>query len=34
MGLELLEYRYDIPLYLYREINSPIYAGGILGGER
>lgn len=28
-GLELLEYRYDIPLYLYREKNSPIYTNMI-----
>lgn len=25
-GLELLEYRYDIPMYLYRETNSPVFS--------
>lgn len=32
-GLELLEYRYDIPLFLYREINNPVYTNALLGGE-
>lgn len=29
-GLELLEYRYDIPMYLWRDSNSTIYTNAIL----
>jgi len=34
-GLELLEYRYDTPLYLYRpaEPESPIYTNATIDGE-
>ena len=31
-GLELLEYRLDTPLYLYREFDNPVYTNSILGG--
>jgi hypothetical protein len=34
LGLELLEYRYDIPMYLYREIDSPIFANILLNGNK
>ncbi len=33
-GLELLEYRQDQPLYVYREINSNIYHNATLDGEK
>ena len=32
-GLELLEYRYDIPLYLIRKAGSPIYENATLSNE-
>ena len=32
-GLELLEYRYDIPMYLYRETNSPVFSNMTLDGN-
>lgn len=32
-GLELMEYRYDIPMFLYRQVDSPIYDNILLGGE-
>ena len=32
-GLELLEYRYDTPLFLYRETYSSIYDNAIIGGS-
>ena len=32
-GLELLEYQYDTPMFLYRRTDSEIYANAILGGE-
>lgn len=32
-GLELLEYRYDIPLYLYRKWDSEIFANVLLNGK-
>ena len=32
-GLELLEYRYDVPMFLYREYKSILYDNVILGGE-
>lgn len=32
-GLELLEYRYDIPMYLYREIDSPVFSNMTLDGN-
>ena len=32
-GLELLEYRYDTPMFLYRKVNSNLYENSILGGE-
>lgn len=32
-GLELLEYRYDIPMYLYRHIDSNTYLNMTLDGE-
>ena len=31
-GLELLEYRLDTPLYLYRNLDSPVYINSLLGG--
>ena len=31
-GLELLEYRYDVPMYLYRKENSSTYANATLDG--
>lgn len=33
-GLELLEYRYDTPLYLYRPIDSPVFANILLNGNK
>ena len=33
-GLELMEYRYDVPMFLYREINSSTYDNIALGGEK
>jgi hypothetical protein len=33
-GLELLEYRYEQDLYLFREVNSAIYDGGILDDNK
>ena len=33
-GLELLEYRYDDDLYLYRNINSPLYDNILLNGDK
>jgi hypothetical protein len=32
-GLELLEYRYDTPMFLYRKYKSNLYDNVILGGE-
>ena len=32
-GLELLEYQYDVPMFLYRHIDSPIYTNALLKGE-
>ena len=32
-GLELLEYRYDVPMYLYREIDSSIFTNITLNGD-
>lgn len=32
-ALELLEYRYDIPMYLYRECNSTIFTNATLNGK-
>lgn len=32
IALELLEYRYDVPMYLYRETDSPIYNNVTLDG--
>lgn len=32
-GLELLEYQYDVPMFLYRKIDSPIYTNALLKGE-
>ena len=32
-GLELMEYRYDLPMFLYRQVESPIYDNILLGGE-
>lgn len=32
-ALELLEYRYDIPMYLYRSIDSQIFSNILLNGE-
>lgn len=31
-GFELLEYRYDTPIFLYRKPNDTIYTNGIIGG--
>ena len=31
-GLELLEYRLDTPLFLYRNFANPIYTNALLGG--
>lgn len=33
-GLELLEYRYDDDMYLYRDINSPLYDNILINGEK
>ena len=33
-GLELLEYRYDIPMYLYRKIDSPQFENATLNGAK
>jgi hypothetical protein len=32
-GLELLEYRYDTPMYLYREQGNPMYISGLIDGD-
>lgn len=32
-GLELLEYRYEIPMYLYRKIDNTIYENATLDGD-
>ena len=32
-GLELLEYQYDVPMFLYRKIDSPIYMNALLKGD-
>jgi hypothetical protein len=32
-GLELLEYRYDKPLYLYRKIDKYVYENAFMGGS-
>ena len=32
-GLELLEYRYDIPMFLYRQYKNNLYDNVVLGGE-
>lgn len=32
-GLELLEYQYDVPMFLYRRTNSAIYTNALLKGE-
>ena len=32
-GLELLEYRYDVPMYLYRKIDSSIFTNITLNGD-
>jgi hypothetical protein len=32
-GLELMEYRYDVPMFLYRDINSSLYNNIILEGK-
>jgi hypothetical protein len=32
-GFELLEYRYDTPLFLYREPENSTYINAFLGGE-
>ena len=34
LGLELLEYRYDKPMYLYREVNSNTYTNVTLDGKK
>ena len=34
LGLELLEYRYNIPMYLYRDINSPYFNNVLLDGKK
>ena len=33
-GLELLEYRYDLPMYLYRQVNSNLYDNALIDGEK
>lgn len=33
-GFELLEYRYDIPMYLYRRTDSPIFDNILLNGNK
>ena len=33
-GLELLEYRLDTPLYLYRKLNNLTYENAVLGGDK
>ena len=32
-GLELLEYKYTTPLFLYRKVLNSTYDGAVLGGE-
>lgn len=32
-GLELLEYQYNIPLFLYRKIDNPVYENALLKGD-
>jgi hypothetical protein len=32
-GFELLEYRYDTPIFLYRKPNDSIYINGFIGGS-
>lgn len=34
MGLELQEYRYDVPMYIWRPINDSVYINGTLNGEQ
>ena len=34
MGLELQEYRYDIPMYIWRLINNSTYSNGTLNGQQ
>ena len=34
LGLELLEYRYDVPMYLYREVGSNTYTNVTLDGNK
>ena len=33
-GLELLEYRYDLPMYLYRKTTSQNYLGALINGDK
>lgn len=33
-GLELLEYQYDTPMYLYRELNSPVFNNVLFDGDK
>jgi hypothetical protein len=33
LGLELLEYRYDIPMYLYREVGTSDFKNVTLNGN-
>lgn len=34
LGLELLEYRYDVPMYLYRKIDSAVYLNVTLDNDK
>lgn len=33
-GLELLEYRYDLPMYLYRKVDNNIYENALINGDK
>jgi hypothetical protein len=33
-GLELLEYRYDLPMYLYRKADNNIYENALISGDK
>lgn len=33
-GLELLEYRYDLPIYLYRKTDNNIYENALINGDK
>jgi hypothetical protein len=33
-GLELLEYQYDNPMYIYRQPNSPVFNNVLFNGDK